>query len=543
MSVTSSINRFYNVQQLTESNFNITPSNVDIWHGDIPYKEGDVFPTDTIRNRANEYLTNQQLYKNHFDGILDNVFSWVDYMRNPLTNLPNLAICADLPDWFNTTEAWVSIFSDTPEIDTIMDIDDAGFKETNLQVRKLSSALNNSNFADVWLDIVRSAQIVYGNKAVKISKTYNGGVRLDSLPLKCWQPFVNESNTSVIEANLFYNIFVDQETQQSRCEFIVYIEDGRIVKKTFEYFGNNGNGKLGALISEEEGRAFDGEFDSSPIVIFHGTNIEGSIFGESLFKYWDASISSAIRNFEAIGVLVEQAKEIVRLIPSGATKTDEYTGITYQSNTGSIAYSDVENPPTIEYKKVSVQIDQVIEAYKESIARVSRDTCLPASFFDTRELNIAASGSALKASMYRTEIMANSFASNLKFQLKQLISKIGMACKIDIDDSLWDVTIKRGILTDKTEQSNIIQARIGGVPTMSRAQAIKEYEGVNIDLAIRKAAKLEGQTVEEAPVANITVENGTGDDKVSDNIEFTATENKTDIQQPQVEYPVGVIPL
>lgn len=540
----SSVDRFSNISLLTEDNFNITPSDVEIWRGDIPYKEGDIFPTESQKKRADRYLTALNLYKNRFDGILDSVFSWTDYMMNPITNFPNLAICADLPDFYTATEAWVSIFGNPPEIDTVIDIDSKDFKNVSNQLRLLSSQIKNSNFSEVWQDIVRCAQIVYGNKVIRVDKTSNGGVRLNSLAVKCWQPFVNEENTSSIECNVFYNIFTDQETNESKCEFIAYVEDGTIIKKTFKYLGEDGNGRLGEQIGETEyGEAFDGRKKISPIQVFKGTSINGAIFGESQYEKWEASIASAIRNFEAIGVLVEQAKEIIRKIPSGATKTDEFTGVTYQNRTGAIAYTDLEHPPEVEYKKCVVQLDQVIQAYKESIARVSRDTGLPASFFDTRELNVAASGTALKTSMYRTEIMSNTIASNLRFQLKQLISKIAIACDLEIDESSWDIIINKGLLVDQKEQSDIIQARTNGAVTMSIAQAIKEYEGVSIDVAMRKAAKLEGKEVDEIDEENESINNGTGGNETSDDIEFTASENTENFTEPMVEYPMGITPM
>lgn len=539
----SGVDRFNNISYLIEDNFNITPSNIEIWRGDIPYKEGDTFPTEALRKRADEYLTCRELYRNRFEGILDNVFSWSDYMTNPVTNFPNLAICADLPDWYTATEAWVSIFGKAPEIDTVIDTDSSDFKDINSRLKLLSSILKNSDFAETWHDIVRCAQIVYGNKVVRVSKTNNGGVRIDNLALKCWQPFVNEDNTSSIECNLFYNIYNDYEDHVDKCEFIAYVEDGRIIKKTFRYFGGNGVGRLGGQIGEtEEGRAFEDK-DESPIVVFRGSSIDGNIFGESQFKYWDASIASAIRNYEAIGVLVEQAKEIIRKIPAGATKTDEFTGVTYQNRTGAIAYTDLENPPDIAYVKVQVQLDQVISAYKESIARIARDTGLPASFFDTRELNVAASGTALKTSMYRTELMSNKIATNLQFQIKKLISKIALACDIDIDNNSWDVVINQGLLIDKKEQLDIIQARTGNAVTMDIAQAIKEYEGVSIEVASRKAAKLKGEVVEEDGNNDMSLNNGTGDNTTSDNIEFTSSENNENIETPVTEYPMGITPL
>ena len=534
------VDRFSNINQLTEDNFNITPSNVDIWRGDIPYKEGDIFPTDDIRKRANEYLTNQQLYKNNLNGVLDSVFSWTDYMMDPITNLPNLAVCADLPDWYNCTESWVAILASTPpSIETSIDVDDEKFSETTKSLRELSIVLKNNNFTEVWQDIVRCAYAVYGNKVVRVSKSKDGVARIDNMPVKCWQPFINENNMSSIEANMFFNIFNDTDNK-SKCEFIVYVEDGTIIKKTFEYL----DGRLGQQIGETEiGEAFYGDKKVSPIVVFKGFSMEGSVFGESQFKYWDASIASAMRNFEAIGVLVEQAKEVVRLIPSGATKTDEFTGVTYNNRTGAIAYTDLENPPLVEFRKIQIQLDQVLNAYKESIGRVSRDTGLPATFFDTRDIKVVGSGVALKQFMYRTEIVGNSIANNFKSNLKTLVNKIAIASGLDINETSFDIKINNtAVMVDEAARNSMIQSRVGGVPTMELYQAIKELDNVSVDLAVKRAAKLQGIDVEHIDDNDLNSNGDTGDNETSDSIEFTASENKEQHETPMKEIPMGVIP-
>lgn len=540
--ISSGVERFSNIEQLTEDNFNITPENVDIWRGDIPYKTGDVFPPENVKNRANEYLTNKQLYKNRLNGVLDNVFSWSDYQMNPITNWPNLAICADLPDWYTCTESWVSILASTaPTLETSIDVDDVNFSETADKLRKLSVILKNTNFAEVWQDIVRLAYVVYGNKVVRVSKTKDGIAKIDNMPVKCWIPFINESNMNSIECNLFFNIFHDDSDNIDKVEFIAYVEDGTIIKKTFKYL----DGHLGEQIGDTEfGMCGEGENTGSPIVVFKGFNMEGSVFGESQFKYWDASIASAMRNFEAMGVLVEQAKEIIRLIPDGATKHDDFIGVTYQNRTGAIAYTDLEHPPIVEYKKVTIQLDQVLNAYKESIGRVSRDTGLPATFFDTRDIKVVGSGVALKQFMYRTEIIGNSIASNFQGSLKKLVSKIADASGLDINDTVFDVKINNtAIMVDETTKANTIMSRVGNVPTMELYDAIKQLDNVSIDLAVKRAAKLKGIKVENIDESVVDDDNS-GENINSDSVDFTASENSENIQMPLVSYPsLGVSEL
>lgn len=532
-------NRFSNLNLLTENDFNITPSNISIWTGDIPYKKGDRFPTEEIQTRANEYLTAYMLYKTKFDGIMDSAFSWTDYMTKPLTNYPNMAIVSDLPEIYTIVEEWVSILGSTPpSITSVIDDTDNRFNSVSSNLRKLSSVLDNSNLPEVWQDIIRCAQFTYGNKTVRVSKSDTGNVRIDNIVLKCWQPLVSQDNPNKIECNLFFNIFEDEDGQK-KCEFIAYVEDGQIIKKTFIY----SDGYLGDEIGDiEEGEAFDGVVKMSPIQVFTGTSIQGEIFGISQIKNWEAPVASHIRNHEAIGILVEQLKDELLLIPEGAAKLDESTGITYKGASSTIFYTDLDKPPTVQYVKPNVQMDQMLTAYREGIATLSRYTGLPVSFFDTRELKVAASGTAMKASMYKTEIMAASIAVHLKRQLKQLISKIAIAAGIDLDDSTWDVVINTNFLIDANEQNSIIQSRTGGAVTMSVAEAIKKYDNVSYDIALMKAAKLKGETIDSIS-DDIENSDGTGENEVNDNIEFTSSPNVEEIEKPVIEYPMGMLPL
>lgn len=539
--ITSSFgNRFSNLNILTENDFNITPPNVSMWYGEIPYKKGDKFPTDEIQSRANEYLTAYMLYKTRFDGIMDSAFSWTDYMTKPLSNYPNMAIVSDLPEIYTIVEEWVSILGSTPpSITSVIDDTDNRFNSVSSNLRRLSSVLDNSNLPEVWQDIVRCAQFTYGNKTVRVSKNSNGNVRIDNIVLKCWQPLVSPDNPNKIECNLFFNIYFDNEDKQKKCEFIAYVEDGSILKKTFLYL----DGCLGDEIGEtEEGEAFDGKADISPIQVFTGTSIQGEIFGISQIKNWEAPVASHIRNHEAIGILVEQLKDELLLIPEGAAKLDESTGITYKGSSSTIFYTDLDKPPTVQYIKPNVQMDQMLTAYREGIATLSRYTGLPVSFFDSRELKVAASGTAMKASMYKTEIMAASIAVHLKRQLKQLISKIAIAAGIELDDNTWDVVINTNFLVDANEQNSIIQSRTGGAVTMSVAEAIKKYDNVSYDIALMKAAKLKGETIESL-TEEVENNDGTGENEVNDNIEFTASHNEEEIEKPVIGYPMGMLPL
>lgn len=480
------IDRYSNFKVIHEDDFNITPENIYIWRGEFPYKPGDVFPDAATKARANEYKTNQMLYKNKFNGIMDNIFSWADLQQNPITSMTSTAIIADLPDFNTTTESWVELIAAKhPRINsTVSNKEDKRYNDINTAINNISNILINSNFGTQYQDLIRGGYCMYGNKVVRISRLDNGNVNIIDMPLKCWIPWVNDDDTTAIEVNMFFSIF--QHNGKMLCQFMCYYENGVIEKRTFEYH----SGTLGPQIGEVEStKAFEGK-DVSPIIVFTGDRIGGGIFGESQYKYWDASIAFTIRSFESIGILMEQMKEIYRVIPGKATKTDEDSGITYNQNTGTIYYEG--EAPEVKLQKIQLQLDQAIEVYKTALKRVSKDTGLPLSYFDETSMGGKISADALRTSMFRSELKAEKIMSLFKNDLRRMIVRIGLAIGEDISPQDFDVVLRAGFINDKELQMKIIQARNGGAVTLSVADSIALYEESGVVQAMNKADELQG---------------------------------------------------
>lgn len=523
-------NRYTNVNLLEESDFNITPPNIYIWRGVFPYKSGDIFPPDEVRQRAGRYLTYKNLYDNKFDGIMDNVFSWSDYMQNPITNFPNMAIIADLPDYQVAAESWVELISAKPP--RILSSDSS---KSAYNINYLSSVLVNSNFATEVQDIIRCAYCIFGNKVLRVNKLDNGSVNLINMPIKCWIPWVNENDITTIEVNMFFNIFTNLDGHKL-CQFISYYENGLIEKRTFEMRGD----RLGELVGEvETARAFDNA-DISPIIVFTGDRVNGNIYGLSQFPYWDASISFGIRAYEALGVLVEQLKEVYRVLPDGVTRTDEDSGITYQSNTGAIVYKG-ENAPGVSLVKAQIALDQGINAYITALKRIAKDTGLPISYFDETYLGGKISADALRTSMFRSELKAEKIISLFKNDIKRLIVRIAKAVNIDIDVGDFELNFSTGFVNDKELQMKIIQARSGNAITMSRADAIAAYDEISTSQALIKAEALEGKQVDEADDRHIENTTSGGESTVDNGVNFDHVSEQPNIVKPIVETPIGLI--
>lgn len=478
-----------NINIQTEDNFGIVPDGTYIWDEDTFYfKTGDTFPDGYLQNRANIYKTNQMLYKTKLDEIYPEVFAWNDMMRDPMTNQQIIILTNRLADYKSCTEAWVDLLAaKPPRIDG----------QDSVKILKTSNILSNSNFADAYRSSVRGALFMYGNKVLRVDKLNGGNVKAVEIPVKCWIPFVNKNDITTIEVNVIFNIFKDSNNKYF-CEFVCYYEDGRIKKYTFEY--NFGAKALGELIEETDyEEAFNGA-GISPIVVFTGYNIDGEVYGCELYSDWDAAIASCMRAYQAMMQMIERAKEITRVFPDGATKTDDDMGITYINQTGVMAYKDIEHPPQVDYKIPVVNMEPVIAAYNEALERLSRDTCLSTTFFNTAELKSNTSGETLKASMYRTELHSKSLCTLLLRSLKQLICKMALAADIELHMDEFDVIQFNGFVQDLKQQMEILQARLGSannIKTMSEADAIAEYDDVPMSVAVKRAQELKGKVINE----------------------------------------------
>lgn len=515
----------------------MTPDNVEIWRGEFPLGKGDKIPEHVLK-RANEYLTNVSLYKNEFEGILDYVFSWSDMARENTSTQSNFAIIATLPNFYIITESKVDLLAaKIPRIDAASDD-----KALNQKITETSSIVVNSNLHQTWQDVIRSAYSMFGNKIVRVSKLGDGGLKVVDMPLKCWIPFVNEEDTSTIEVNCFFNIY--SVKQKNYIEFILYYETGKIQKYTFEYIGDGGNGALGEQVGEiEEDEAFNGA-GVSPIVVFRGDCQGNGLFGESQYKYWSAAISNCIRSYEAIGILVERAKEVIRVLPEGAGRTNPDTDITYMEDSGRILYKGTEAPQVsiVMAAELKGAMDSAIEAYKQSLNRLCMDTGLPITYFDPRELGSTISGKSLKASMFRSELQATRVTSNFEYDLKRLIVKMALAENIEISINDFNIIIESGFVQDDEEANKIIQGRVGGLPTMSVADAIAALDGVPQAIANQRAAELQGIKIDDTTM-NINVTTSGNENSIDGNISTTIGDLKDtngNTREPIREAPLGI---
>lgn len=505
-----------NYQEIVEKDFSIYDS-ANIWQGSFPYKAGDTFPTNSIKQRANRYLTNKNLYKCDYSQVYSNIFNTVDAWRKPLSNFPILQLLPNLPDYREITETNVDLMAaKQPKIDGDFDVD------------SLNKIISNSNLTLACQSIIRDC-ICYGNAVKKIVLT-NKGLKLVSMPLKCWDVWVSAEDLSEIECNIFFNIFKKDGIEF--CEFVSYMKNGTIEKRKFYYR----DGTLGEEVEEVQITKFYDGVDLSPIVVFTGYSVNGAVIGEDLYQYWEASIAASIRAFGVILQLLEKTKEVTKVMPASATHKDEVSGATYDTQSDTILYDDLEHPPVVGYYSPDIKVEQAIAIYELALKRLSRDTCLTYSMYDTKDLGSNASGKSLKMSMYKTELRATTFKTSIMGTLKEMVYKIGVFCDIDMDISKLTVTWESGFIQDDSELTSIVNMRNGNIPTLTLEESIAILEDITPTEAKKRAQAIlgmvEDKTGTEAilerdkPMSDIELSHTDEEkeEKTEDNIKFSPLE-------------------
>jgi len=474
---------------LTETDFSTTPPNTIIWRGALPWVSGDIFPPAHVQERANIYKTNLELYRANYAEIFPSIIAFQDYLRKPVTNMPVTQIIPNLPDFREITETHVDMISAKPPmIDSKQDL--KGFDE----------AVNGSNFATAWQSIIRDC-IRYGN-SVKRVDTRNGKTKVIDMPLKCWIPLMCEDDTTEVAVNLFFNIYTQKsgrhETNTKLVEFMLYHADGTIEKITHLYSDKT----LGEQVESESAKPSD----ESPIIVFSGTSEDG-VIGESQYKYWEPAIIASIRAFGTLLQLLERTKEFTKTMPKSATMRDENSGAVYDSMSDTIAYDEDTDPKNAAVSYASPDVELKIaaarEVYTESLKRLSRDTSLAFSMYDTKELGTNMSAKALKVSMYKSELRAESFITRVMHSLKELVYKIAKSAGLeDMKVSDFSIICNAGFIQDEETLAQIVSSRTGGATTLSVAQAIAKLDGVTTYEAEVKAQELAGVQPAESTLLN-----------------------------------------
>ena len=469
---------FGNINLQTERNYSIKSENVDIWCGEFPYKAGDKFPSDKLKERADISLTNRLLFNNEYDkifGFMLNNISEID----PVYGIQIKEIASNLPYFKTITDAYISLCcSPLPIIDTPDVVD-----------TKVSNVIHNSNLYSVIQSVFKSLMTDVID-AYKLSVDIKGNPVFTQIPVKNLEVFVSPEDLVTIYCVNVSNVLND------KVEFISYYFDGRIEKRTFNY----NNGLLGSLIGEvEKSEAFGGKYKESPIIIVkHNTESINDVYGVDQFRYWDAGIVGLCRSLTNLFRLNERCREIIRKLPEGAISRMQ-SGASMYINKGVITYPDgtpSDNRPDIEYliPELKNNIDACISTIDKTTKLLSTSSSISPVWFDFEKIGSNLSAKSIKAAMIPTELKAQMMCDNMTPYIKEMVQKLSLLSDIEIKHNDIDIYWDAGIGADELDTLDIVERRLAS-NTMSIEDAIAKLDRVPRRIARERANKLQGLNV------------------------------------------------
>lgn len=506
MNTLSQFNSMDNIEYVDEDNFSILDDNTDVWDDELPFHEGDSFPTLEIKERAKISKTNKMLYENNIDEIgsyLLSVFPEID----PMYGWQVREIVAKLAYFKNIANTWVSLIAGKPPI----------IDCTNTDLEKhVSLSVDRSNFLDAVQQEILSSFIDV--VSAYVVNTYNDKVNIRKIETKNLIIYVNKLCINEIEAVVEFNITKDKQYGKV-VEFVTYKSDGEINKQVFHY----NDGTLGSHIVEldKTDYAFNGVVHRSPVVVFKHNTVGNSVYGSDSFRDITASAFAVMRCFQNILRLSEKTREMIRKVPDSAISKDPVTGASTFTNHGTISTPDnAETTPNIGYETPNLPMEAAIAAFDKAIKALSNCSGLGMPFFDIEKAGSNLSAKSIRAMLLPTEICERLMCSRLEKPVKSLIANVCYANTIyDVTESDISIKWQDGLPKDDKEVSDIINSRLNSeVPTITLTDAISKLDGLSLSNAGSKADEILGRLNEE--------EHNEDSNTVDTNIQVTA--NNTD---------------
>lgn len=470
---------FENITPVVEDNFSIVSKETDIWEGELPFKSGDKFPTQAIKDRADISKTNKLIYSNNTEEIYNNIISIFPEI-DPFMGYQIRELITNLPYFKNAVNAWVGLVAgDTPLIDT-----------ENENDVKVSELIEASNFGEIVQTEVRS-------RFMDIISAYRVDVGLNNKPIivpiqaRNLIVYVNKDVPTAIEVVVVFSIY---ETKDGKfVDMVEYHYDGLIVKHTFNYC----DGILGDEVNEpEKTMAFDGKYKASPIVVMKHNVLEGQIYGTDQFRYWSASMLAGMRELQNVLRLGERTREVIRKVPNTAIKKNPADGSSVFFNKGVIGYENngEGNSPDIEYVVPEIRMEEAVKALDQAIKQIGMDTQLGIAFYNLESLGSRLSAESIRAAMYPARLEAKRMTSEMKPGIKELIVKLGYLVDIDISNSKLTVEFYDGFPKDEYQDTKSIQSRLeSNVPSITLEDAIMKLDRVGLRVARQKAAEIRAE--------------------------------------------------
>ena len=467
-----------NINYIEETNYSILSKKTDVWPGRLPFKEGDKFPTEEIKERALISNTNRLIYENDVDEIYANIISIFPEI-DPMYGWQIREIITNLPYFKNAVNYWVGLIAGEPPVvdgDESIDI-------------KINEVIENSNWGTIIQNEVRS-RFMDVISAYRVDVDINGKPTIVAIEAKNLICYVSRIYTNSIEVNVVFNIYTDEDGK-SKVEFIEYHYDGKIKKTVFEY----NNGTLGRHLEEldEETEAFGGKYKMSPIVVFRHNTINNQVYGTDQFRYWSASILGAMRELQNIFRLGERTRELIRKVPESSIKKDPSTGSSVFFNKGTISYPDgTDKIPDVEYVVPEIRMEEAVKAFEKAVKSVSIDTNLGPVFFDLEKLGTNLSAKSIEAALYPTKLEAKRITTEMTPYVKELVVKLCALADIDLSStSKFSIMWFDGFPQDIKDYTDAIQKRLGDKQSITLQDAIIKLDKVSSRIALQKAREIE----------------------------------------------------
>lgn len=504
------------IELQTEQNYSIVSDSIDIYNSDysFPFKPGDTFPPQSVRDRANICKTNELLYKNRYDDVFKHYIKNFNVNDLGILNTSYRIICGKLPYFRTVTDTFVNLLcSKEPIIGFNCDIKDEV---------KYSGIINSTNIQGVIRDSVKNTMMTPASLYI-VKHNKSGKNVVQSIPCKNFIIYNDPEDITSIYSYLTFNISDDN------VQFIEYLYDGTITKRVFEYK----DGTLGRKVGEDEStQAFGGLFKEAPCVLIPNniSNI-GDSYGTDKFYDFSSAVIAVIRSFANMLKLGDKNMQIMFKAPDDIIQRNNNGLGNIMINRGVVGYQNANDRNAIpEYQflkpELAAEIEATISLYKKAIDTLASASGISKVFFDFEFAGSKTlSGEALKTMMIGTIMNANMLINKNKDYYRDIISKLLKLSNNDVNNYDIAITFKDIVEASDKEKSEYVNTRIDN-GTMSKIEAIMFMDNISRIDAVNKYKAIISENKLLSEINNIN-EDVEDDNSINntDNLEFNNLDN------------------
>lgn len=478
-----------------ENNFSLLDDNSFVWSDDsFPFKKGDIFPPEKIREVADVSLTNRLLYEGKMDEVLDGVISLYPENR-ALGGLQIKEIVQTLPLFSGVVNDFLGLIAGnglTVDIDSEDESIDSFIEESNL------NSIILEEVKSLFLDCNSAYTVNLINSKPYISKVNSKNII----------PFTNAEIKGLLECLMIYSIYT-HPIYGEVVEFNCYMRDGRQLQKSFIYR----KGRLGRHLHELDPQQFDSDgdcisykaidgFDFSNVVYFvHNSSGDGSLIGKDIISDWAPSISALCRSLQTLYRAGDEHRERLTLMPEDSIQKDgDFFG--FMRNIITFGKQGLSNEP--KFISPDLQVESLEKLVTQARKELAADSRISSVFLDIENVGGGlTSGKALKTMLTPTLLRAKLYQQQLLPGIKELIIKLGAVGGYDLTSSKITVRFNETIFDDYKEISDAICQQYDRGLISKEDAILKLNPGITVKQAKLKAQELGGQEVQKSDSAHV----------------------------------------